>query len=162
LIAVFRGPKIDKSKGCVLCNKCGGSRKRSILDVIQKAMNRAVTWEEWPLIIKRYYELVDLLTDGWKCDFRHSNPIRSEVQPFFEVMNFQSARVSFRIQPEFIFCPLKIRYRGRVTPEALTYSKQVIHSCCPGCFFSWCWFSWSSRTTDFLLDPIEKPVSSTL
>jgi hypothetical protein len=43
LIAVFRGPKIDKSRGCVLCNKCDGSRKRSILDVIQKAMNWAVT-----------------------------------------------------------------------------------------------------------------------
>jgi hypothetical protein len=162
LSAVFRGPKIDKSRGCVLCNKCSSSRKRSILDVIQKAMNQAITWEEWPSIIKRYYELVNLLTNGWKYDFSHSNPIRSEVQPFFEVMNFQSARVSFGIQPEFIFCPLKIRHSSRATPKALTHSKQVIHSCRPGCFFSRRWFSWSSRTTDFLLDPIEKLVSSTL
>jgi hypothetical protein len=43
LIAVFRGPKIDKSRGCVLCDECGGSRKRSIFGSIQKAMNRDVT-----------------------------------------------------------------------------------------------------------------------
>jgi hypothetical protein len=119
-------------------------------------------WEEWPLIIKRDCKLVDLLTNGWKCDFSHSNPIKSEVQPFFKVMNFQPTRVSSRIYPEFRFLPLKIRYRGRVTPKALTHSKQVIHSCRPGCFFSQRWFSWSSRTTDFLLDLIKKPVSSML
>ena len=125
-------------------------------------MNQAVTWEEWLLIIKRCRKLVDLLTNGWKCAFSHSNPIKLEVQSFFDVMNFQPAGVSSGIQPEFRFCPLEIRHRGRVTPEALTHSKQVIHSCRPGCFFSRRWFSWSSRTTDFLLDPIENPVSSTL
>ena len=35
LIAVFRGPKIDKSRGYVLCDECGSSRKRSIFDVMQ-------------------------------------------------------------------------------------------------------------------------------
>ena len=162
LITVFRGPKIDKSRGCVLCEECGGSRKRSIFDVIQKAINRAVTWEEWLSIIKRCRKLVDLLTNSWKCAFSHPNLIRSEVQPFFDVMNFQPARVSLGIQPEFRFSPLKIRHGGRVTPEALIHSREVIHSCRPGCFFSRRLSNWSSRTTDFLLDPIEKPVSSTL
>ena len=35
LIAVFRGPNIDELRGCVLCDECGGSRKRLIFDVIQ-------------------------------------------------------------------------------------------------------------------------------
>jgi hypothetical protein len=125
-------------------------------------MNRAFMWEEWPSIIKRWRELVDRLTNGWKCDFSYSNPIRSEVQPFFKVMNFQSASVSLGIQPEFRFSPLKIRYWGRVTPAAFTHSREVVHSCRPGCFFSRRLSSWSSSTTHFLLGLVEKPVSSTL
>jgi hypothetical protein len=35
LRTVFRGSKIDKLRGCVLCNECGSSRKKSIFDVIQ-------------------------------------------------------------------------------------------------------------------------------
>ena len=114
------------------------------------------------MIIKRDCKLVDLLTNSWKCTFSYSNPIISEVQPFFVIMNLQPARVSLGIQPEFRFCSLKIRHRGRVTSEVLIHSKQIIHSCHPGCFFSRRWFSRSSSITDFLVDPIEKPVSSTL
>ena len=39
LRAVFRGPKIDKSRDYVSYEECSGSRKRSIFDVIQKAIN---------------------------------------------------------------------------------------------------------------------------
>jgi hypothetical protein len=44
--AVIRGPKTDKSRGCVRWEEWGGKQKRSILWVIQKAIYWEVMWEE--------------------------------------------------------------------------------------------------------------------
>jgi hypothetical protein len=77
-------------------------------------------------MIKRYYKLVDLLTNGYKCAFSYSNLITLEVQPFFDVMNFQPTGVLSGIQPEFRFCPLKIRHStsGVTLPLCLIFRGQ--------------------------------------
>jgi hypothetical protein len=78
------------------------------------------------------------------------------------IVKVQSGGISSGIHSELGFSPLKIRAGGRVTPEALTHSIDVIHSCRPGCFFPLAGALRSYRAKDALVDPIEKPVSSTL
>ena len=73
---------------------------------------------------------------GIKQCSNHSRTSVSDVQPLLKVACIQSGGVSSGNQLELVYLALKIRQGGRVTPEALIHSIEVIHSLRPGIFLN--------------------------
>jgi hypothetical protein len=86
----------------------------------------------------------------------------SDVYLLLDVENFHFSGVEAGIYVVFVYFALKIRSRGKVTPEALIHSIAIIHSCLPLIFLNAVVSPLFISTFEGKVVPRVKPVSSTL